>query len=58
MKVLILNGSPKKNGNTAIAIQEMVKIFDEEGIETELIQVGSMMIRGCVSCNTCSKTGK
>ena len=58
MKVLILNGSPKKNGNTAIAIQEMVKIFDEEGIETELIQVGSMMIRGCVSFNTCSKTGK
>lgn len=58
MKVLILNGSPKKNGNTAIAIQEMVKIFDEEGIETELTQVGSMMIRGCVSCNTCSKTGK
>lgn len=58
MKVLILNGSPKKNGNTAIAIQEMVKIFDEEGIETELLQVGSMMIRGCVSCNNCLNTGK
>ena len=58
MKIVVLNGSPKKNGSTAIAIQEMVKIVDEEGIKTELIQVGSMMIRGCVSCNTCSKTGK
>ncbi len=58
MKVLILNGSPKANGNTAIAIGEIVKIFDSEGIDSEIIQLGSMSIRGCVSCNSCLNTGK
>ncbi len=58
MKVLILNGSPKANGNTAIAINEMVKIFDAEGIESESVQIGSMSIRGCVSCNSCQNTGR
>ena len=58
MNVIILNGSPKPEGNTAIAIKEMVKVFDEEGIGSEIIQVGNKAIRGCVSCNSCSKTGK
>ncbi len=58
MKVIILNGSPKPNGNTAIAINEMVKVFDEEGVETKVIQVGNKAIRGCVSCNSCANTGK
>ncbi len=58
MKVLILNGSPKANGNTAIALNEIVKIFDSEGIDSELVQIGSMDIRGCVSCNSCGNTGK
>ncbi|MBQ3084881.1 MAG: NAD(P)H-dependent oxidoreductase, partial [Clostridia bacterium] len=40
MKVLLLNGSPKANGNTAIALNEMIKVFEAEGIETELLQVG------------------
>lgn len=57
MKVLLLNGSPRKDGNTSLALQEMVKIFAEEGIETELIQVGNKDIRGCVACNVCSKKG-
>ncbi len=58
MKVLILNGSPKANGNTSIAINEMVKIFTEEDVETEVVQIGNKDIRGCVACGSCSKTGK
>ena len=40
MKVLLINGSPRVNGNTAIALNEMVKVFQEEGIESEVIQIG------------------
>ena len=58
MKVLILNGSPKNNGNTMVAINEMMKIFDAEGIDAEVLQIGSQAIRGCISCGFCSKTGK
>ena len=58
MKVLILNGSPKANGNTAAALAEMITIFHSEGIETELVQVGSREIRGCTGCGTCYRTGK
>ena len=58
MKVLILNGSPRSNGNTTIALNEMVKVFAEEGVETEVIQIGNKDIRGCMACNSCSKNGK
>ena len=58
MKVLILNGSPKANGNTAAALAEMITVFRQEGIETELVQVGSREIRGCTGCGTCYRTGK
>lgn len=53
MRILILNGSPKKDGNTAIALHEMEKVFAEEGIETEIVQVGSKPIRGCIACGQC-----
>ncbi len=58
MKVLILNGSPKPNGNTSIALAEMEKVFEKEGIETELIHVGNKDIRGCIACGTCYEKGK
>ena len=58
MKVLILNGSPRPNGNTAIAIRELVSVFEQEGVETEVVQVGSKAIRGCVACGSCFRTGK
>ena len=58
MKVLMLNGSPRKNGNTALALGEMAKIFEEAGIEYEIVQVGSAAIRGCAACGGCAKTGK
>lgn len=57
-KVLILNGSAHQHGCTAAALDEMIKVFEEEGIETELIQVGTKDIRGCISCNKCSEAGK
>ena len=57
-KILLLNGSPRKNGCTATALNEMVRIFQQEYIDTEIIQIGSKDIRGCISCNTCSKTGR
>ena len=58
MKVLILNGSPKADGNTSIAIKEMISVFDNEGVETEVVQIGNKDVRGCVSCGSCEKNGK
>lgn len=58
MKVLMLNGSPRKNGNTSIALKEMEKIFKQEGIETELIHVGNKGIRSCIACGACAEKGK
>ena len=57
-KVLLLNGSPHPNGCTAAALQEMIRVFEAEGVETELIQVGNKDIRGCIACGSCGKTGK
>ena len=58
MKVLILNGSPRVNGCTARALEEVSKTLNEEGIETETIVVGNKDVRGCIACNSCAKTGK
>ena len=58
MKVLMINGSPRVGGNTSIALAEMEKIFAEEGIESETIQIGAQAIRGCIACGTCRKNGK
>ena len=58
MKVLMLNGSPHANGNTATALHEIEKILQEEGIDTEIVQVGHRDIRGCVGCLSCKDTGK
>ena len=58
MKVLMLNGSPRVNGNTAAALEEMCSVFAEEGVETELVQVGNQPVRGCNACGRCKVTGK
>lgn len=58
MKVLILNGSPHADGNIAVAINEMVKIFEEQKVECEVVQVGSKSVRGCAVCGKCKETGK
>lgn len=58
MKVLMINGSPRKDGNTEIALKEMEKIFAANGIETETVQVGDKDIRGCIACGFCKKAGR
>ena len=58
MKVLLINGSPRANGNTYVALNEMSKVLNAEGIETELIHVGNKPIRGCVACGYCFKNRK
>ena len=58
MKVLMLNGSPRSNGNTALALKEMESIFAQQGIDVETVHVGAMNIRGCIACGGCGKTGK
>lgn len=58
MKVLMINGSPRANGNTEIALKEMEQIFIRNGIESEIVQIGNKDIRGCIACNSCGKTGK
>lgn len=58
MKVLILNGSPRANGNTSVAVREMENVFKASGVDVETIQIGSKNIRGCIACNRCATTGK
>ena len=58
MKVLLINGSPRVGGNTGIALDEMVKVFTAEGIETDVMQIGNKAIRGCMACGACAKAGK
>ena len=57
MKVLIINGSPHSKGNTAIALNEMVKIFEQNEIETKIVHVGNKLVRGCISCGKCFELG-
>ena len=57
MKVLIINGSPRANGNTSIAINELVKTFSAEEIETDVCHIGNKDIRGCIACRKCSELG-
>ena len=57
-KVLIINGSPRVGGNTSIALNEMVKIFEAEGVEAEVVQIGNKDIRGCIACGSCHEKGK
>lgn len=56
MKVLMINGSPRKNGNTSLALAEMARIFKENGIEVEAVHVGNQAIRGCIACGKCHES--
>ncbi len=58
MNILLLNGSPRRDGNTAVALHEMETVFHDLGIETETVQVGALAVRGCLSCGYCYKNGK
>lgn len=54
-KVLIINGSPRVKGNTSIALDEMVRVFEKEGVETEVVQIGNKDIRGCIAADIVMK---
>ena len=53
MKVVAINGSARKNGNTAILVNRVFQELQKEGIETELVQFSGKKIRGCIACNKC-----
>lgn len=58
MKVLLINGSPRADGNTNIALEEMRRIFSAEGIECEIVHIGNKAVRGCIACGSCYKNGR
>ena len=58
MKVLVINGSPRKNGNSAALFSQIKGIFDKEGVEIDYYQIGSKDIRGCMACGHCYEHGK
>lgn len=58
MNVLMINGSPRGSGNTAIALREMKNVFAQEGIEVTELNVGTKAVRGCIACNKCAELGK
>lgn len=57
-KVLIINGSPRVNGNTTIAVNEMEKVFKENGVDVTTVQIGNKNVRGCIACGKCLESGK
>ena len=58
LKVLMLNGSPRVNGNTAVALKEMEEVFKANGVEAETVVVGNQAVRGCIACGSCYEKGK
>ncbi len=58
MKVLLINSSPRRGSNTLMGLEEMVKVFDRRGIETEIMHIGNKDIRGCIACGKCRELGR
>lgn len=58
MKVLLINGSPKENGNTFLSLSEVAKTLNEEGIDTEIVSIGKKAVQGCIACGMCGRLGK
>ena len=58
MKVMLVNGSPHAKGNTFLALDEMRKTFEKEGVEAEIVQVGHLAVRGCIACRSCATKGQ
>lgn len=58
MTVLMINGSPRPNGNTSLALAEMQKVFEQNGVEVKTVAIGARNIRGCIACLSCRKTGR
>ncbi len=58
MKVLLINGSPHEHGTTFIALSEVAKTLNAEGIDTEIFHIGTRPVHGCIACHHCSKEGR
>lgn len=58
MKVLLINGSPRENGNTFLALNEVAKTLNSEGVETEIVSIGKKAVQGCIACGMCGRIGK
>lgn len=58
MKVLLFNGSTRENGCTYLALQEVAKVLEREGIQTEILQLGPRPVRDCIGCNRCQELGR
>lgn len=58
MKILMINGSPRHDGNTARALAEMERVFQAHGFDCQTVQIGSKIVRGCIGCQSCRKNGK
>jgi len=57
-KVLLINGSPRNGGNTSLALAEVAKTLNAEGIDTETISIGKGPVQGCIACGMCGRTGR
>ena len=57
MKVVLINGSPHRKGNTFIALSEVAGALEKEGVQTEIIQLGIKAVQGCIACNKCAELG-
>ena len=57
MKVLLINGSPRGTGNTYIALSEVAKALREDGLEAEIVSIGTRAVQGCIACNRCAELG-
>lgn len=58
MKVLLINGSPRKKGNTNLALEEVAKALESNGVETQIIGIGAKAVQGCIACNKCAELGR
>ncbi len=58
MKILLINGSPHKNGTTYAALNEVARTLKEDGVDSEIVQVGHLKLNGCLGCNGCSTLGR
>ena len=58
MKVLLINGSPRDNGNTSLALQEVARTLNAEGIDTETVNLGRKAVQGCIACGMCGREGR
>ena len=58
MRVLLINGSPRREGNTFLALREVAKVLEQEGIESEIVGVGTRAVRGCIACAKCKERGE